>query len=357
MKPAAATTVALIEAQRVVRWDAGGGQCFARPRPAGCDLREAVMTALESGCRGARVWVLSAGLYQQRLVVNAAQVAGLSAESLAQALSFEIEPFSGVPVRESAVGFREEGGGYAVVQARLGDVAAVDQAVRSRGGRLAGLALSPDGPNSDEPMDAWMARVAAELESGGRAFIPEPPRAPRVRPQWLAGAALLAVVACLLGGLWFSSVLRRGALTTQLDEAAAAARSVDQATRELTALRAEVEGMRKSAGRLAEVQARRGALAAVLKECASGLPQDTVLRSIEPDGVSRLKLSGAAMDAAAVDEFGVVLSQLLHPHGWSAQPRLKQARQAGRSAGAWDFVLELTHRETGAATSTPGATD
>lgn len=346
MKSASSTTAVLIEAHRVVRWDAGGGQCFARPRPPGGDLREAVMAALEPGCRGSRVWVLNAGLYEQRLVVNPAQVAGLSPEAMAQALSFEIEPFSGVPVRESAIGFRDDGGGFAVVQARHGDVVAIDHAVRAHGGRLAGLAHPGDDPPLDESLEAWMARIASALESGTQSFVPEPARAPRWPRQWVAGAALMLGVVSLLGGWAVLNSMRRTTMMKQWTEGVTAARTVDAATRELAALKSEAQSLREVEARRAELDIRRGALAAVLQHCATGLPQDTVINTIEPDGISRLKLSGLAMDAAAVDEFGIVLSQLLRPHGWAAQPRLKQAKQPGRGGGPWEFVLELTHRET-----------
>ncbi len=350
-------TVVLIDARRVVRWDEGDGDCREVSRPVGGGLGEAVRAVVGPGSRVGRVWVLSADVFTQRLALSPAQVAGLDEAQLMRALSFEAEPFSGLSVGESATGFRAEGGGaFSVAQVAAADRAAVVEAVRACGGTLAGIAPAGAPPDDGVPLAGWMAGELAALESGSAVVI-RAPAAPKSQRRFLIAAVALeaAVLLAVVGAVAWNG-LRRAVLERALGEVAEATRQVDAVTLQLAAARNDERELREQAARREMLAGRRGSLAAVLRQCAASVSGDMVVRGIEPDGVSRLKVSGIALEAGAVDELGMVLSRLLKPHGWSAQPSLKRGRKTQPGGGPWEFVLELTHRDAALRPSaiTPG---
>ncbi len=105
-------------------------------------MQEAVRAALGLGGKaGQRVVVLSEDFWAQSTVLNTAQTEGLSPHEIAQALGFEIEPFSNVPPLDSVVGYRAlpQGGtttSYWVVETSHGELAVIRDIVASTGGHL-----------------------------------------------------------------------------------------------------------------------------------------------------------------------------------------------------------------------------
>lgn len=340
---AAATTFILITANRVARADFDGGLRSAKSaaRPAG----DAVRAALALGGKAAReTWVLSADVWAQEVKLSAAQVAGLSQEQLGRALSFEAEPFSGIPVAESATGFRDGGGGvFQVVQMPRAERDAIVRAVASAGGQLAGIAHPGSAPEADEALLEWWPRQAALIASAPAITPPAPEPSPH---RFLVTGVALAVAAIVLLFVvagW--NAARRKNYQARNAEFAAAARELDTANKQNDALRKELATLEKQGKQREQVHARRGALLALLNTLAASRPEDVVVRGLTAEGPSSLVVSGLSLEAGAVDELSIVLTQQLRAAGWSAQPRSKTGRKNMASGGPWEFALVLTHEE------------
>jgi hypothetical protein len=145
-------TIAVVTATRLMRADFdtqtdGPVQVWSGLRPAGGRMiAEAVSTtlALGGGRPAARVLVLCEDLWCQSVTLPAAQTDGLSPHETAQALQFEVEPFSNLAPSESVVGHRvsPQSGGtrlYWVVECSRSDLAAIRDVVSKAGGRLIGV--------------------------------------------------------------------------------------------------------------------------------------------------------------------------------------------------------------------------
>jgi hypothetical protein len=143
-------TLLVVTAGQLVRADFAPGSTVpssvrSAARPPGSDPAGAVRVALALGGRGAaRTWVLCEDIWTQAMALPRSQVAGLTGEQLAQALSFEVEALSGVPSHAAALGFHatQERDGqvhYWIAEMLLADRDAVGRVVREAGGRLAGL--------------------------------------------------------------------------------------------------------------------------------------------------------------------------------------------------------------------------
>jgi hypothetical protein len=118
------------------------------------------------------VWILAEGIWTQKLSLSQQSAAGLSTEELAKALSFEVEPLSGIPADQSMLGVVEasaaeeggEGRDYWVVQMPEQVVAELAGLVHRAGGKLSAIG-HPGG------LGALVRPVAAtgktDEESGG----------------------------------------------------------------------------------------------------------------------------------------------------------------------------------------------
>jgi|GEM_PF-2142548 len=150
MSSPASFTLILVTTSRLVRadFDSSGPapkSFWTEMRAAGSALPDAVALALSFGGKaGRQVWVLCEEAWTQSLDLARGQVSGLTHEQLARALSFEVEPFSGIPVAESALGFRETGERhgqktYWITELTLNVRGAIQRAVTAAGGKLAGI--------------------------------------------------------------------------------------------------------------------------------------------------------------------------------------------------------------------------
>ena len=113
MQKRASTTAIAVLAGRVVRADfdgapnAAAARFWQAPRKPGAGLPESVRQALAlGGLAGGRVWVLAEDFWAQSLSLPTAQTDRLAPQELADALAFEVEPFSNLPPGETAVGVR-----------------------------------------------------------------------------------------------------------------------------------------------------------------------------------------------------------------------------------------------------------
>jgi hypothetical protein len=335
-----ASTFLILTANRIVRVEEGGAR-RDMARPAGTTA-DAVRAALASGGKPGVVWVLSDQVFTQRITLSPAQVAGLTPEQLGRALAFEIEPFSGIPVADGAVGFREEANGaFAVIQMPRAELDAISRGITGAGGRLGGIFSASGVPEDQEALLAWVAGFSPEAQPG----IAPPVPAPSPNRFLFAGIAFeaAAIVLLLLGLGW--TTLQRRSLERRNAELAAAARELAGANRQNETLRQELAALAKDETLRERVRARRGALLAVLQSLASTRSDEVVVCALAAEGPSSLVVSGLALEAGAVDELSIVLGESLRGSGWSAQPRHKNGLRNLPSGGPWEFSLALTHEE------------
>jgi hypothetical protein len=292
--------------------------------------------------------VLLDDLFTQRVSLNPAQIAGLTSGQLERALAFEVEPFSGIPMAEGAIGFHDEGGGaFAVVEIPCSGRDAILKAVAGAGGKLAGIAHAADVPVTDDAAHHWLVSWLARLNASELPVITPPAPAPSPNRFIYAGLALAAVaigLVFLLTG-WYSQRLKdletlNAAFGTITKDLTFINRRIDELGKEQTSLeQGETERDR--------VLVRRGAILALLKAVATLRSDEIVLREIKPEGASGLLLSGLALEAGAVDELAIILTQSLRGVGWSVQPRHKTGMNQLPNGGPWKFSLIVTHWEDG----------
>jgi hypothetical protein len=348
MKRPAGSTVLLVTGTRIARADFDGTlrTCKTAPRSAGGSPAEAVRAALALGGSAGTVWVLSEDAFVQRVTLNPAQVAGLTPEQLGRALSFEVEPFSGIPVMESATGFHDAGESFfTVVEMSRADRDGIQRAVTEAGGKLAGITHPGTTPDDEETLRESLGEWLLRLQAGALPLITPPAPAPSPN-RFLVAAAVLEAAALLLlfADLGWKGV-QRVILERRNAELAAAGRELDAATKQVAALKKELLDLEKDQAQRERVVARRGALLALLNGLGSTRTDDVVVRGIEAEGPSIVVVSGISLEAGAVDEMSIVLTQTLRAAGWSAQPRHKTGKKNLASGGPWEFSLTVTHEE------------
>lgn len=340
-------TFILITPNRVVRAEFDGSIRTSRSaaRPLAGSLADAVRVALGLGGKPSRrTWVLTREVWEQEIKLSANQTAGLTPEQLERALSFEAEPFSGIPVMESATGFRDKGAGvYLVAQISTLDRDGVAQAVAGAGGMLAGLVNPGPAPEDDEALIEWWPTQLVRLASAP-VIAPAPP-APSPRRFLVGGIIAEAAVIALLVVLGVVSAIERKVNESRFAEGAAASKELDATTRQNDALRKQIAALEKQAGQRAEIRARRGAVLALLEAVAARRSEDVVVRTLTAEGPSSIVISGLALEAEAVDEFVIVLTQALREVGWTAQPRSKVGRRFSPTGGPWEFSIVVSHAE------------
>lgn len=150
MKKRVQATVVVVLAGRVARADFDGApdgmpaRIWQAPRKPGAGLPESVRLALAmGGLSGARTWVLAEDFWAQSLALPTAQTDRLAPQELADALAFEVEPFSNLPPGETAVGVRsgkpaDGATPHWVVECPRADLAAIQEIAARAGSRLAG---------------------------------------------------------------------------------------------------------------------------------------------------------------------------------------------------------------------------
>ena len=348
MKRPSASILVVVAANRVIRAEPqdSGLDFKSIPRPPGDSFAGAVSSALALAKNPGSVWVLGDDIFSQRVSLNPAQIAGLTSNQLGRALAFEIEPFSGIPMAEGAIGFRDEGGGaFAVVETTSSTRDAILKAVAAAGGKLTGISHAPDFPEADDAVRLWLENRMSRMDAGELPVITPPATAPSPNRFLYGGVALAAVslgIIFLLSG-WYAR--RHKDLEARNAEFGAA-------SRDLTAISRRTEDLGKERATLEQEQTtrdgvvvRRGAILSLLKALATHRSDEVVVREIKSEGPSSLLLSGIALEAGAVDELGIVLTQSLRGVGWSVQPRQKTGTNRLPNGGPWEFSLIATHWE------------
>ena len=193
-------------------------------RPTGASAAEAVRAALALGGKAQNTaWVLSEELWTQKVPLSSAQVAGLSPEQLGRALSFEVEPFSGIPAGESIIGFHNTGdGSFDVVEMSRIDRDAIQRAVESTGAKLAGITHPGHAPQDEETLRTWLLDLLPRLQAGSLPLITPPAPAPSPNRFLITGIALGAAALLILFGSAGWTAMQRKDLERRNSELAAA---------------------------------------------------------------------------------------------------------------------------------------
>lgn len=349
MKSAPDTTLLLITPAFVARADISNHGCKhsgSTARPTIASLADAVSMAIALGGKPARqTWVLFSELRQQKVTLSPAQITGLTREQLSRAIAFEVEPFSGIPVAESAVGFNDGGGGvFTVVQTTRRERNSLLNGIAAGGSRLSGI-IWPGQVPAEEELDTWWTDWPSRIAEGKLPVIYPPAREPSPHRFLIAGIALTVAAIIFLIGMSAWQNHQRRLLEAHNDQLNAASRDLETANRNAATLRTELEKAQKEASQRGRILLRRSALSAVLRELAMKRPHSVIVESIEAEGPSTLIVSGLSLEAEAVDELGILLTQSLQKAGWYAQPRQKTGLQNLANGGPWEFSLAITHQE------------
>lgn len=351
MKSAPSTFI-LVTANRVARADFDGRLRASKsaPRSPAASAVEAVRTGLTLGGKAAReTWVLSTDVWIQEVKLNSAQIAGLTPDQLSRALAFETEPFSGISVSDSATGFREEDGRFNVVQITRADLEGIAQAISNAGGKLAGIAHPGIAPENDEVLVEWWPQQPARVATAPVINAPAPGPS---RDRFVVAAIALEVAAIVLLSLLATwNMIQRRAYERRNAEYTGLTRQIEAANRQSDTLHKELAVLEKQEEQREQVEARRGALLALLNTLASSRLEDVVVRGLTAEGPSSVVVDGLSLEPGAVEELSIILTQQLRAAGWSAQPRSKTGRRNMTNGGPWDFAIVLTHEEAARAQS------
>lgn len=347
MKRATTSTLILVTAAHIARADFDGGvrACKTAMRPVGASTTEAVRAALALDGKAGAVWVLCEDVFTQSVSLSPAQVAGLTQEQLGRALSFEVEPFSGIPVAESATGFhRSSEGVFDVIELPRADRDAIQCAAADAGGKLAGIAHPGPVPDEGE-FPGWLAEILPQLQSGALPLITPPAPAPSPHRFLVAAVALEAAALFILfiSAGWM--IFQRRGFERRNPHFVLASRELEAANKQIAALKTELAALDKEQVQRDHIVARRGSLHALLHGLAATRLEDIVVRGIQSEGPSSLVVSGLSLEAGAVDEMSIILTQNLRAAGWTAQPRSKTGKRNLPSGGPWEFSLAITHEE------------
>ncbi|MBI3817402.1 MAG: hypothetical protein HY286_01830 [Planctomycetes bacterium] len=169
-------TILYIGAQRAARVDLSGpGVTHSAERPCGGESFEAIVESLlkENAKPAARTFIFSEDVFTQTIDLPASAVAGLTVEQVQRALSYELEPVSGVRAAEAAVGMRECGAAgdrrrYWVALVPLATRDAAAAVAQRHQSRIAGIA-HPGGllNNNNASLEVWEQATFCHNAAGG----------------------------------------------------------------------------------------------------------------------------------------------------------------------------------------------
>lgn len=174
--------------------------------------------------------------------------------------------------------------------------------------------------------------------------------APAVPPRSAAGPVLVgsvlgaAVLFYVIGQMVMLNVQKNRA-EALLAESARVTPLIESTKKAATGLKTEKAALEKTEKVLETVERQRELLPLFLGKLAELTSEDLVVRSIKPERGGML-LGGVALEAAAVDELGLLLKAALHPVRYVAQPVEKKARHTFGSRGPWDFTLGVVPEDS-----------
>jgi len=198
-------------------------------------------------------------------------------------------------------------------------------------------------PLSDEStLRLWFGKATLALAQNPAALpfiIADAPTSSRNVP-FVIGALLTAAVLVFSVAQWFWFGAQKREQDEKRAEQAAIQPLIDAANKEIAKLNAEITDAQKKQQNLARLEQQRGALLLLMQQLAKHCSQDVVVRSIKAERGTMI-LGGVSLEAASVDELGIVLTSVLKPVGLVAQPQEKKARQSLANRGPWDFTIAV----------------
>ncbi len=274
--------------------------------------------------RGSRVVVLGYDFFTQSVRLPELQTAGLAADELRTLLSYEVEPFSSLSAERGETAYQAgavEAGyrSWQVVQVEKGVAAALQQAVRSAGGRLVGLAALES---------SWQAQGDAELAASLPALVAGgglPLVVPQVR-KFVSGSQELYAVALFVvaAGLCFGHYLyakgelarRQGELQEVRREAAINSRlaAANKGLRE----RIEREGRARKERVVAAERMQRfsSAWGVLLQGLTQSGSEAVVIRGIKSRKIFEAEINGTCATGGEPGDYLVLLGSAIESAGW-----------------------------------------
>lgn len=140
------------------------------------------------------------------------------------------------------------------------------------------------------------------------------------------------------------AVQRRG-LEAQNTALGAAASQLTAYRKQIQSLTADLESLQREQKHRENAVVHRASLGSLLRVIAKTRPADVVIQEIQNENTSTIVLSGLALEADAVDEMSIVLTQSLRDTGWAAHTRRKTGKKALANGGPWEFSVAIVHRE------------
>ena len=266
--------------------------------------------------------------FRQRVNLPAAQVDGLSPDELQAALSFEIEPFSGIPRAESAMAWKRTGDGtgsrrvFDVVQIRRSElVRAVAEARRAKR-TIRAVTAVPDAALG-ETVEAlpWIEMRAA----GGLRTVKMPV---------LWGIVCVVIAIALAWDAWTltaeTAELRRDMavrrpLQMQKDALNAQLAKIEQETRNLRQRRVDEANAQQN------VEVLRNAWRTLLDALPEACRDEAVVKELVPVGAFAVELRGMGLSAEAATRTLVRLTSALKARRslWQVTPGAIGANAGG----------------------------
>jgi hypothetical protein len=222
---------------------------------------------------------------------------------------------------------------------------AVLATVAAAGGKVAGVAHAAAVPGTDEAARGWLENWLSQLDTDRIPVITTPAAAPSPRRFLYAGVALttLALGAVLLPLGWYAK--QRKELGAIHAAHANAGRDFTAVTQRSQQLQSEQAAIAQSETQRENLVTRRGAVVGLLKAVATHRTEHMVIREISAGAPSGLLVTGYSLEAGAVDELCITLTERLRDIGWSVQLDHKTGTNRLASGGPWEFSLIANHRD------------
>ncbi len=272
--------------------------------------------------------VLATGAcFRQRVNLPAAQVANLSEAELRAALSFEIEPFSGIPQAASRMAWKRVNAPDAaravfdVVQIRTSDLAGEVAKARAAKRAVRAVTAPPEAALGETlEMLPWIPLKAARALPRSGLFVAA-----------LGGAVLLLA---LVWDFWHVAGERR-ALLRAVAEQRVLQHDKDGLLAKISAAQQAAANLRTARMETARAQQNAEVLRAAWRVLLEAVPKacrdESVLKSLSATGAYSAELAGLALSPDAATRTFVRLTDALKPpkSGWRLTPGAIQAPAAG----------------------------
>lgn len=193
-------------------------------------------------------------------------------------------------------------------------------------------------------LHAW-GRCLAEGPADGIALAVPPRTGTPVQPQVALGLGLFAAAAMLCFGHWRWATGQHRQLGRALADIRAEEQQISQADRRNSELRQAISTARQqqlereTACRV--LDARRQALAELLRALSEAMPSDGVIQRLQDDGDGQVVVWGTGWSAGAADVLAGRLAGALGGTPWTVQPECRTAKGLLEDAGPWSFGLRV----------------